>query len=144
MATQRTVIRGGRVLAGDPLTAHVRAADLLIEDGRVTAIESDLAGVDAEIIDATGRWVLPGFVDTHRHLWQTTMRGLTANWNLKDYFWCIRNHFGGLHDPDDVYSSQYAGGLDALVNGATTTNVHPLITNSPDLSDAAVRGLLDR
>lgn len=143
MATQRTVIRGGRVLAGDPLTAHVRAADLLIEDGRVTAIESDLAGVDAEIIDATGRWVLPGFVDTHRHLWQTTMRGLTANWNLKDYFWCIRSHFAGLHDPDDVYGGQYAGGLDALVNGVTTTIDHSHITNSPDHSDAAVRGLLD-
>ncbi len=143
MSTNRTVITGGRVLVGDPLTARVQHVDLLVEDGRITAIEPDLATVDAEVIDAAGCWVIPGFVDTHRHLWQTTMRGVTANWNLKDYFWCIRNHFAGLHDPDDVYAGQYAGGLDALVNGVTTTIDHCHITNSPDHSDAAVHGIKD-
>lgn len=82
----------------------MRRADLLIEDGTVTAVEPDLSAVDAEMIDASGCWVIPGFVDTHRHLWQTTMRGLTANWNLNDYFWCIRGNFAGLHDPDGVYA----------------------------------------
>ncbi|AKN16959.1 hypothetical protein B586_11035 [Mycobacterium haemophilum DSM 44634] len=131
------------MLVGDPLTAEFRRVDVLIEDGRIGAIEEDLSGVDAEIIDAANRWVIPGFVDSHRHLWQTTMRGVTANWNLNDYAWRIRSHFAGLHDADDVYAGQYAGGLDALAAGVTTTLDHSHITNSPEHSDAAVQGIKD-
>lgn len=118
-------------------------ADLFIEDGRIKAIEPDLSHIDAEVIDATHRWVIPGFVDSHRHLWQTTMRGLTANWNLNDYAWRIRHHFAGLHHADDVYAGQYAGGLDALAAGVTTTLDHCHVINSPEHSDAAIQGIKD-
>src|SRR4051812_30764992 len=114
MSYTRSVVVGGSVLVGDPLISEFRRADILIENGQIAAIEQDLTGLDAEIIDAANRWVIPGFVDSHRHLWQTTMRGVTANWNLNDYAWCIRSNFAGLHDADDVYAGQYAGGLDAL------------------------------
>ncbi|KLO32519.1 amidohydrolase family protein [Mycobacterium haemophilum] len=143
MSFARSVVTGGLVLIGDPLTAEFRRADLLIEDGRIGAIEEDLSGVDAEVIDAANRWVIPGFVDSHRHLWQTTMRGVTANWNLNDYTWRIRSHFAGLHDADDVYAGQYAGGLDALAAGVTTTLDHSHIINSPEHADAAVQGIKD-
>lgn len=99
--------------------------------------------MDAIVIDATNRWIIPGFVDSHRHLWQTTMRGVTANWNLNDYAWSIRSHFAGLHNADDVYAGQYAGGLDALAAGVTTTLDHSHIINSPEHSDAAVQGIKD-
>lgn len=141
MSSQKTLLAGGEVLVGDPLTATMRRADVLIEDGSITAIAADLPREDAQVIAATGRWIVPGFVDAHRHLWQTTMRGLTANWNLTDYYWNIRNHFAGLHDPDDVFAGQYAGGLDALAAGVTTTIDHSHITNSPEHSDAAVEGV---
>ncbi|WP_454561865.1 amidohydrolase family protein [Mycobacterium haemophilum] len=143
MSFTRSVVTGGSVLIGDPLTAEFRRADILIEDGRIAAIEKDLSGLDAKTIDATNRWVIPGFVDSHRHLWQTTMRGVTANWNLTDYYWCIRSHFAGLHDTDDVYAGQYAGGLDALAAGVTTTLDFCHITNWPEHSDAAVQGIKD-
>ncbi|ORB85894.1 hypothetical protein B1987_21375 [Mycobacterium kansasii] len=143
MSLTRSVVVGGLVLVGDPLTAEFRRADLLIEDGRIVAIEKDLSGLDAAIIDAAHRWVIPGFVDSHRHLWQTTMRGVTANWNLNDYAWSIRTHLAGLHDADDVYAGQYAGGLDALAAGVTTTLDHSHVMNSPQHSDAAVQGIKD-
>lgn len=143
MSVTRSVIVGGSVLVGDPLTAEFRRADILVEDGRIVAIEEDLSGLDAEVVDAANRWVIPGFVDSHRHLWQTTMRGVTANWNLNDYAWRIRCHFAGLHDVDDVYAGQYAGGLDALAAGVTTTLDHSHVMNSPEHSDAAVQGVKD-
>lgn len=143
MSATRSVIAGGSLLVGDPLTAEFRRADLLIEDGRIIAIEEDLPGLDAEVIDAANRWVIPGFVDSHRHLWQTTMRGVTANWNLNDYVWSIRSHFAGLHDADDVYAGQHAGGLDALASGVTTTLDHSHVMNSPEHADAAVQGIKD-
>lgn len=141
MPSNKILIAGGEVLVGDPLSATMQRADVLIENGAITAIAADLPDQDAHVIDAVGRWILPGFVDAHRHLWQTTMRGLTANWNLTDYYWNIRNHFAGLHDAEDVFAGQYAGGLDALAAGVTSTIDHSHITNSPEHSDAAVEGL---
>ncbi|TCP55290.1 cytosine/adenosine deaminase-related metal-dependent hydrolase [Tamaricihabitans halophyticus] len=139
----RRLITGGDVLVGDPLRGEVRRADVLIEDGTIVSIGTDLGTVDAERLDATGTWIIPGFVDTHRHLWQTTMRAVTANWNLNEYFWCIRNNHAGLHGAEDAYAGQFAGALDALSAGVTTTIDHCHIMNSPDHADEAVRGITD-
>lgn len=143
MSANRTLITGGDVLVGDPLRGEVRRADLLVENGSIAAIGNDLAGVDGERISAEGRWIIPGFVDSHRHLWQTTMRGVTANWDLNDYFWCIRSNHAGLHDADDIYAGQFAGALDALSAGVTTTIDFSHNNNSPEHSDEAVRGITD-
>ena len=62
----RILLRGGRLL--DPSTGTDEVADLLIEDGRVAARGADLEVGDAEVIDVSGRWVCPGFVDLHSHL----------------------------------------------------------------------------
>lgn len=139
----RVVIRGGRVLVGAPIDGRVEAVDILIEDGRIAEIAPDLTAAEAEELDAAGCFVLPGFVDTHHHLWQTTMRGLTADWNLTEYFWCIRRNHAVVHGPEDIYAGTYAGALAALDAGTTCTidYSHCLIT--PAHADEAVRGFKD-
>jgi dihydroorotase len=63
----RVWLRGGRVL--DPASGRDGRADVLIENGRIAAIEDALEGVaDAESVNAEGLWVAPGFVDLHAHL----------------------------------------------------------------------------
>jgi len=62
----KIVIRGGRVL--DPACDRDETADVLIEAGRITAVGPSLDAADAEVVDATGCWVAPGFVDLHTHL----------------------------------------------------------------------------
>jgi dihydroorotase len=62
----RILLQGGRVL--DPSCDRDESVDLLIEAGRVAAIGSGLAAEDAERVDASGCWVVPGFVDLHSHL----------------------------------------------------------------------------
>jgi dihydroorotase len=62
----RIWIRGGRVI--DPAVELDELLDVLIEDGRIAAIGSDLAPTGAERVDAEGCWVVPGFVDLHTHL----------------------------------------------------------------------------
>ncbi|MFY1599684.1 amidohydrolase family protein, partial [Micromonospora sp. WMMD737] len=143
MAQTRILITGGDVLIGDPLSGEIQSGDILVEDGTIVAIGGDLTGVDAETISAKDRWVVPGFVDSHRHLWQTTMRGLCADWNLNDYFWRIRNNHAGLHEADDIYAGQFAGGLDALSAGVTTTIDYSHNNSTPDHADQAVRGVAD-
>jgi dihydroorotase len=63
---KRTLIRGGRIL--DPATQTDIQADLMIEAGKIAAVGVGLDAERAEVIDATGCWVAPGFVDMHTHL----------------------------------------------------------------------------
>ena len=66
MTVSRILIRGGRIL--DPQSGRDERADLLIEDGRVAALGQGLPVEGAQLLDAAGRWVVPGFVDMHSHL----------------------------------------------------------------------------
>ena len=89
-------------------------------DGRIAAIEPDAAVGDAQVIDADGALVLPGFVDTHRHTWQTAMRGICADWTLLDYFRGIRLQISTAFGAEDVYAGNFVGALEALDCGVTT------------------------
>src|SRR5438067_8073940 len=60
------VIKTGRVI--DPASATDRVADVLIVDGRIAGVAPNLASPAAEVFDATGMIVAPGFIDIHVHL----------------------------------------------------------------------------
>ena len=90
-------------------TGRFERADVVVEDGRIAAIEPDAAVGDAQVIDAAGALVLPGFVDTHRHTWQTAMRGICADWTLLDYFRGIRLQISTAFGPEDVYAGNFVG-----------------------------------
>jgi dihydroorotase len=62
----RILIRGGRIL--DPAAGLDRPGDLLIEDGRIAALGAGFDARGAELVDAQGAWVAPGFLDLHAHL----------------------------------------------------------------------------
>lgn len=72
------LVRNGHVLTMDPQTGDLPRADVLVRDGRIVAVSPDLDPGDARVIDAAGAYVLPGFVDTHSHLYTTTMRASSA------------------------------------------------------------------
>ena len=137
------VLRGGRVLAGDPGEGRFEQVDVVVQGGRIAGLEAAAEVSDARVIDAAGALVLPGFVDTHRHTWQTAMRGICADWTLLDYFRGMRLQISGVLGPKDVYAGNYAGALEALDSGVTTLLDFSHCLNSPDHSDEAVRGLGD-
>jgi dihydroorotase len=66
VSAQRIWIRAGRIL--DPSADRDEHGDVLIEDGQIVAVGADLQAEDAEVIDAGGCWIAPGFVDLHTHL----------------------------------------------------------------------------
>ena len=138
----RILIAGAQVLVGDPAAGAFERVDVLVEDGRIAALGLGL-DAEAERLDADGGLVLPGFVDTHRHVWQTAMRGICADWTLLDYFRGIRIGAATDYSPEDVYAGQLAGGLDALDAGVTCVLDFSHCLNSPDHSGEAVRGLRD-
>jgi cytosine/adenosine deaminase-related metal-dependent hydrolase len=141
MSVDRLVIRNGFVVSMDGDVGDVPNADVLVEDGKIAAVGQGLDVSDAEEIDATGMVVIPGFVDTHRHTWQTPVRGVLPCCTLDNYFAVMLGSVGGHYRPEDVEGANYGGALEALNAGVTTLLDWSHINNTPDHADAAVRGL---
>ena len=139
----RTLIRGGYVLTLDPDVADIPAGDVLVENGTIKEIGRAIEAADAEIVDATNRIVMPGFIDTHRHTWQTPVRGILPSCTLDEYFAGMLDNIGMQYRPDDVYSANLVGALEALNAGVTTLLDWSHVNNTPDHSDEAIRGLTD-
>ncbi|UUN25744.1 amidohydrolase family protein [Streptomyces sp. FIT100] len=122
VAGSSLVFRGGTVLTmDDGRTVHA-AADVLIVGERIEAIGPSLAVPDGTVeIDAAGGIVMPGMIDTHRHMWQTAIRGYGADWTLTQYFvWYYLEH-GKHFRPEDVHAGNLLSALEALDAGVTTT-----------------------
>lgn len=138
----KSLIRGGHVLTVDPNLGELPSADILVEDGKIVAVQPSIEA-DAEIIDASGFIVIPGFIDTHRHTWETAIRGCAPNATLDDYFVEVLDTFAPLYGPEDVYASNLAGSLECLNAGITTLVDWSHINNTPEHPDAAIRALQD-
>jgi 5-methylthioadenosine/S-adenosylhomocysteine deaminase len=136
----KTLLRGGHVLTMDSQLGDLPSADVLIEDDKITAVQPRIEA-DAEVVDCSGRIVIPGFVDTHRHTWEAAIRGCAPNSTLDDYFVEVLDTFAPVYRPEDVYASNLAGSLECLNAGITTLVDWSHINNTPDHADAAVRAL---
>ncbi|MFR0355858.1 amidohydrolase family protein [Streptomyces sediminimaris] len=140
--TDRILLRGGHVISMDASVRELPRGDVLIEDGRVAAVRPEI-GADAQVLDMTGRIVIPGFVDTHRHTWEASIRGVAPDATLDDYFVDILDTFAPLYTPEDVYAANLAGALECLNAGITTLVDWSHINNTPDHPDAAVQALAE-
>src|SRR5207248_2250545 len=141
MSSQRLLIRNGFVVSMDPQVGDIPNGDVFVDDGKIVEVGRGLDITDAEIVDATGMIVMPGFVDTHRHTWQTPVRGVLPSCTLDHYFAVMLGSVGGHYRPEDVQVGNYAGSLEALNAGVTTLLDWSHINNTPDHSDAAIQGL---
>jgi cytosine/adenosine deaminase-related metal-dependent hydrolase len=107
----RVLIKAGIVLSFDRAVGNMAEADVLIEDGAISEVGKALRARHAEVVDAAGTIVMPGFVDTHRHLWRSLDRHIAPSPGAD-----LTAH----HRPDDVYAATLAGLLQALEAGITT------------------------
>ncbi|WP_148575537.1 amidohydrolase family protein [Nocardioides caldifontis] len=116
------VLRGGTVLTMDDRHTVLAAADVLVVGDRIAAVGPALDVPEGTLeIDARGGIVMPGMIDTHRHMWQTAMRGYGADWTLTQYFvWYYLEH-GAAFRPEDIHAGNLLSAWDALEAGVTTT-----------------------
>ncbi|CAB3806471.1 Atrazine chlorohydrolase [Paraburkholderia caffeinitolerans] len=143
MIARQTLLAGGWVLSMDPAIGDLRVGDVLMEDGRIVAVAPKLEAPHAERIDAGNMIVLPGFVDTHRHTWQSCMRHRYADIDPQIYFAEMLGPRGAGFRPEDVYAGTLLGAVSALDSGITTMLDWSHVQNSPDHADAAIAGLRD-
>ena len=139
--TDRLLIKGGYVLTQDPKLGEMAGADVLIEGDRIAAVGHGLSADGARVIDAAGDIVIPGFIDTHRHTWETSIRTCAPDFTLGAYFAGILDRFAPNYRPDDVYAGNLWGALECLNAGITTLVDWSHIMNTPAHADEAIRGL---
>ncbi len=151
---RRYVIRGGSVMSMDPKVGDFVQADVLVEGKKILAVGRNLGGGDAGVIDARGRIVMPGFIDTHHHQFETALRSFLADGVLINdgsgtpsgsitYYEYVLLKFATVYRPQDVYINELFGGLSQLDDGVTTVHDVSQIHHTPQHSDAAVQALFD-
>jgi 5-methylthioadenosine/S-adenosylhomocysteine deaminase len=151
---RRYVIRGGSVMSLDPQVGDFPQADVLVEGKKILAVGPNLHAGGAAEIDATGRIVMPGFIDTHHHQFETVLRSFLADGILINdgsgtaagtttYYEYILLKFAPVYRPQDVYINELFGALSQLDDGVTTVHDVSQIHHTSQHSDAAIQALFD-
>ncbi len=142
-ASDRPVVfRNAIVLTIDPSLGMIEGGDVLVVANRIAAVGRQLVVPDGAIeIDATGGILMPGMVDTHRHMWQTSLRGLGADWTLTNYFQFYYLNWGKIFRPEDIYAGNLLSAIESIDAGVTTTTDWSHGLQTVAYADAAVDAL---
>ena len=142
----RTLIRGGTVLSLDPKVGDFANADVLIEGDRIVAVGPNLENGGVEVIDASTMIVMPGFVDTHRHIWEGLLRNIGTDVPLEgrsSYISFVLHKLAPAFRPEDAYVGNLVSALGAIDAGITTLLDWSHIQGSPAHTDAVIQALKD-
>ncbi|KFE67147.1 amidohydrolase family protein [Hyalangium minutum] len=139
--SERWLLRGAEVITCDPDSADMPRADVLIENGVIAAMGPGLRADDCRVLELDGKILMPGFIDTHRHTWQTPLRALGGDWTVMDYLAAVRVKLAPAFRPSDIYAANLAGALEALDAGITTLVDYSHCIESPEHADSALEAL---
>jgi len=148
----RILIKGGVVMSVDDAIGNFAKGDVLIEGDKIVEVAAHIEAGDARMIDASGKIVMPGFIDTHHHQFETGLRSALADAivvndgkpeNARNYYEAMLLGFSQHYRPEDVYINELYGGLAQLDAGVTTVMDVSQIHHSAEHSDAAIQGLRD-
>jgi len=136
------VIRGAYVATMDPALGDLPRADVLVRDGEIITVGHEVAAADAPTISGAGMLLLPGFVDTHWHLWNSFMRGLIGAGPGRDYF-AVKRGLAPYYRPVDFYRAARLALAEALNSGITTVHNWDHNLRTPQDADANILAQLD-
>ena len=147
---RRTLIKGGTILSMDKSVGDHATGDVLIEGATIREVAPSIPASDATVIDASGHIVMPGFIDTHHHQFETCLRSFLADGILvndgrpesaHNYYESILQKFSMVYRPQDVFINELFGGVAQIDAGVTGVMDVSQIHHSPEHSDAAIEGL---
>src|SRR5262245_12550879 len=134
------VIRGAHVMTMDTTLGDIAGGDVHVKNGAIVAVGPTLKVGGAQVIDGRGMIVLPGFVDTHWHMWNTLLRSMAGDKKEHGYFPTVAT-LGKVFTPDDMYQGTRLSAAEALASGFTF--VHDWCHNirNPEFAAANLRAL---
>jgi cytosine/adenosine deaminase-related metal-dependent hydrolase len=142
-STGSILLQGGTLLLHDSKdNVTPLKADLLITGNKILQIKKVISPPPGtEVINCAGKIISPGFIDTHRHLWQTQLKGRHADELLLDYI-PTGNFAGSLYTPQDIFWGVLAGSLESIDAGTTTVVDHAHMNYSADHALSAISGIV--
>src|SRR5881628_1784447 len=135
------IIRGGYVMTMDPALGDIARGDVHVKNGAIVAVGAGLkASAGAQVLDGRDMIVLPGFVDTHWHMWNTLLRSMAGDKRELGYFPTVAT-LGKVFAPNDMYQGTRLSAVEALFSGFTF--VHDWCHNirGPEFAAANLRAL---
>ena len=162
---RRVLIKGGVVLTMDPAIGDFEQADVLIDGSRIVSVRPNIRA-SAQVIDSTGMIVMPGFVNTHHHQYETIQRASsrtgTCSGPARTRLAAGRlrdgrsehlddgpdrlgepGHLGPgafPYDPEDCYISELVASTSQIDAGVTTGVDTSQSSHTPDHTDAMIEG----
>lgn len=142
-------VRSGRPLLFRHAVVLTMDGAGVIDDGDVLVVGDEIAEVGRAVeapegtveIDASGGILMPGMVDSHRHMWQTAMRGYGGDWTISQYFTFYYLSHGKLFRPEDIFAGNLLSAIEAIDSGVTTTLDWSHGLQSVDHAEAALQAL---
>jgi cytosine/adenosine deaminase-related metal-dependent hydrolase len=135
------VIRGATVLTMDPAVPDLAEGDVQVRDGAIVAVARKIAAPGAPAIDGAGMICIPGFVDTHFHMWTSLFRPFVrADVPAQGYF-PVTARLGPLMSPEDSRRSVRLAISDAIAGGYTTVHNWAHNTRSPEHAEAELSAM---
>jgi cytosine/adenosine deaminase-related metal-dependent hydrolase len=165
---RRILLRGGVVLSLDPKVGDFERADVLIDGTRIADVRPEISAGDAEVVDCSGTVVMPGFITTHHHQYETLQRSIIADgvlagaWPQETYASVVQNIWtaGRIADPrspgrliwdlgrvpydlEDCYIAQLVACVSEIGQGITTGTDTSQANHTPEHTDAMIKALKD-
>ena len=137
----RMLIKNGIVLTMDPNLGDFAEGDVLVENGKIKAVAAHINANNAQVVDARGMIVMPGFIDTHRHMWQGLLRNIGPDDLLGDYLSKILFGFAAIINPQEVFWGDTISALSAVNAGVTTVLDWSHIATTSEHTDAAIEAV---
>ena len=140
-----TLIKNAYVLSMDDKIGTLKQGDVLIKGREIAEVGSNLKAKADKTIDGTGRIVMPGLIDGHRHMFSGILRGgcsdTSYTGNEGGYFEIVIRRFGGNFMPEDTYISSRLGALESINGGITTLHAWEHNMISFDHARASARAM---
>ena len=137
---QNFVLRGAQLVTLDPVLGDLPAGDVHVRDGVIVAVAPRIEAAGAEIVDAKGLIAMPGFVETHWHLWNSLLKNMLRPG--AEYF-AVKGALIEHHQPLDYYRANRLALVEALNAGITTVHNFAHNTRSPAHVDAELQAMLE-
>lgn len=116
--------------------------DVVLRDGRVVEVRDTGTEALAGALDGAGGHLLPGFVNTHTHLQQSTCRGVGEGQPLLSWLLAVGEAMAAV-TPGSAYVAAVAGALEGLRSGTTTLVEHMWPHPSPEVHESVLQALDD-
>jgi len=142
-ARGKFVVRGAHVLTMDSGLGELPRGDVHVRDGAIVAVGAGVPAPGAEVIDGNGMIAMPGFVETHWHLWTSVCRPVVRNDDPRYGYFPVTSKLGPHYQPEDSYRSVRLGLAEALSAGVTTVHNWAHNVRSSAHADAELRAMRD-